>query len=169
MSDRMNISPERSPSSTHTTSSNSDITAEHPNKKSTLSFNLLDSILSRSITKPVTIHTKNNKSPTRSSSSSCPQALFQLPEQARCLYNYNARKEDEICVHRGEYVQILTASQDNRWFVRRNANRTSSTVQGWLPGFVIALKCPNSTTTNNNLSASPLPTSSISSNSINHL
>jgi hypothetical protein len=142
---------------------NSDTTTEHTNKKSILTFHLFDSILSRSSTKPLTINSRDKKSPTRSSSSSCPQSSLisniQLPEQARCLYNYNAIKEDEISVHRGEYVQILTANQDNRWFVRRNANRT---IKGWLPGFVLGLKYPNSTT-NNNL------TPSTSSNNLNQL
>jgi hypothetical protein len=145
-------------------------TLENPNKKS--SFNFFDSILPRSGTKPLTINPIQKKSPTRSSSSSCPQSSFisniQLPEQARCLYNYNAIQEDEICVHRGDYVQIVTVNQDNRWYVRRHANRTSPTIKGWLPGFVLGLKYPNSTM-NNNLSTSPLPTSSLSSNNLNHV
>jgi hypothetical protein len=132
----------------------------------------LDSIWSRSTTKPLTINSTHNKSPARSSSSSCPPTSLisntPLPEQARCLYNYNAIEEDEICVHRGEYVQILSANQDNRWFVRRNANRT---IKGWLPGFVLGLRFPtSSTTTNNNNNLSPpLPTSSLSSNNLNQL
>ena len=91
---------------------------------------------------------------------------FQLPEQARCLHSYNAIKEDEICVNKGEYVQIVAANQDNRWFVHRDANRTSPAAEGWLPGFVIGLKHPNST--NNALSPIP-PPSSISTNSLHHL
>ncbi|CAF1141677.1 unnamed protein product, partial [Adineta steineri] len=165
------ISSTSSSSSKHPILINSsDLTTDNTNKKSTLSFHLFDSILSRSITKPLAINTSKKRSPTRPPSS-CPPTSFEIPEQARCLYNYNAIKEDEICVHRGEYVQILNASQDNRWFVRRHVNRTSATVKGWIPGFVIGLKYPNSSTTtstnNNHLSASPLPTSSLSVNSLN--
>ncbi len=102
---------------------------------STKKFHFFDSILSR----------LNNKS-------------SQLPEQAHCLYDYNAIKQDEICVHRGEYVHIITFDQDNRWFVRR----ISSMIQGWLPGFVLGLKYPN-------ISTISIPTSSLSSNNLNHL
>ncbi|CAF5195609.1 unnamed protein product, partial [Rotaria sp. Silwood1] len=38
-----------------------------------------------------------------------------------------------ICVHKGEYVQIVAANQDNRWFVHRDANRTSPAAEGWIP------------------------------------
>jgi hypothetical protein len=149
---------------------------ENSTKKS--SFNLFDSILQRSVTKPLSINTSTHhetthqkKLPTPTSSSNT-----QLPEQARCLYNYNAIKEDEICVHKGEYVQIVAANQDNRWFVHRDANRTSPAAEGWIPGFVLGLKNPNSTI-HHNLSPSPpplssqqqQPTSSLSANSLHRL
>ncbi|CAF4121384.1 unnamed protein product, partial [Rotaria sp. Silwood1] len=128
------ISPSR-------TLSNSDTsTVENTNKKST--FNLFDSILQRSVTKPLTINTSTHhditqqKKLTTQSSSSSTTSNTQLPEQARCLHSYNAIKEDEICVHKGEYVQIVAANQDNRWFVHRDANRTSPAAEGWIPGFV---------------------------------
>ncbi len=164
MSDRPSQLSELSISSKHTRSSNSDITTDNSNKRSSLSFHLWDSILSRSTSKSMTIKITQKNSPIQTSS--CPQSSLisnlQLPEQARCLYNYNAIEQDEICVHRGEYVQILTVNQDNRWFVCRNINRTSRNIKGWLPGFVLGLKYPN-----NNLSS--LPTSSLSSNNLNHL
>ncbi len=167
MSDRPSQSSELSTSPKHTRLSNLDITTDNSNKRSSLSFHLFDSILSRSTSKSMTIKITRKKSPVQtSSSSSCPHSSLlsnlQLPEQARCLYNYNAMNQDEICVYRGEYVQILTVNQDNRWFVRRNVNRTSRNIKGWLPGFVLGLKYPN-----NNLSS--LPTSSLSSNNLNHL
>jgi len=170
MSDRSSQSSELSTSPKHTRLSNSDITTDNSNKRSSLAFHLFDSILSRSTSsKSMAIKITQNKSSIQtssSSSSSCPQASLisnlQLPEQARCLYNYNAIEQDELCVHRGEYVQILTVNQDNRWFVRRNVNKTSRNIKGWLPGFVLGLKYPT-----NNLSS--LPTSSLSSNNLNHL
>jgi hypothetical protein len=155
VSDRSSQSSEFDISQKYTKLSNSNITTDNINKKSSLSFHLFDSILPSSTSKSMTINIPHNKSPIQSSLIS----NSQLPEQARCLYNYNAKKQDEICVHRGEYVHILTVNQDNRWFVRRNVNRTSKDLKGWLPGFVLGLKYPN-----NNLSSSSLP-----SNNLNHL
>lgn len=151
--------------------SNSDIPTENSNKKSSLSFHLFDSILSRSSRKSMRI-TKNSLN--QSSSLSCPPTSstsnVQLPEQARCLYHYNAIQHDEISVQRGEYVQIINIDQDNRWFVRRHTNRTSMMNKGWLPGFVLGLKDPNSPRTQIRSSATTsLPTSSMSSNNLDHL
>ncbi|CAF4786936.1 unnamed protein product, partial [Rotaria socialis] len=187
MSDRPNKSPESlspthllSPSpklptpllSPSRTSSNSDgssptPTTENSNKKS--SFNLFDSILQRSITKPLTINTSTHHDVAQPKklgtplSSSSSMSNTQLPEQARCLHSYNAIKEDEICVHKGEYVQIVAANQDNRWFVHRDANRTSPAAEGWIPGFVLGLKNPNSTLHQTLSSSSPVSSSSSSS------
>ncbi|CAF4548601.1 unnamed protein product, partial [Rotaria magnacalcarata] len=170
------------------TSSNSDTsptpTTENSNKKS--SFNLFDSILQRSITKPLTINTSTHHDVAQSKklgtplSSSTSMSNTQLPEQARCLHSYNAIKEDEICVHKGEYVQIVAANQDNRWFVHRDANRTSPAAEGWIPGFVLGLKNPNSTLHATLSSSSPVssssssssqqhPSSSLSANSLHRL
>ncbi len=154
MSDRTSQSSELSISPKHTRLSNSDISTENLNKKSSLPFHLLDSLLSRSGNKSISINISHRKPPiTTSSSSSYPQSSsitnIQLPDQARCLYNYNAIKQDELSVHRGEYVQIITVNPDDRWFVRRNTNRTSTTIKGWLPGFVLGLKYPNSIINNN--------------------
>ena len=162
-----------SPTATHlSASSNSDISAETTPKKTSGAFHFFDSILTRSASKPLSIRSMHQKSPTRTSSSSCPQtsllSTVQLPSQARCLYHYNAIKDDEICIHRGEYVQVMTVDEENRWMVRRAANRTSPAVQGWLPGFVLGLKYPHSPT-NKTLSPSVLPAASLSSNSLHHL
>ena len=141
------VSPSRTVSHSDTTTITTP--ADHPTKKSSLSFNLFDSILQRSVTKPLTINTTHEptapqrKLPTPTSSPSL-VANAQLPEQARCLHSYNAIKEDEICVHKGEFVQIVAANQDNRWFVHRDANRTSPAAEGWIPGFVLGLRNPNS-------------------------
>jgi hypothetical protein len=156
------LNPITSPSRTLSSSDTTTIATENSNKKS--SFNLFDSILQRSVTKPLTIststqhemtHQKKISTPSSSSSSSL-ISNSQLPEQARCLHSYNAIKEDEICVHKGEFVQIVAANQDNRWFVHRDANRTSPAAEGWIPGFVLGLKNPNSTM-HHTLSPSPPP------------
>jgi hypothetical protein len=123
----------------------------HSNNSTKKTFHFFDSILSRSNNKSISI----KKSSIQTSS--------QLPDQVRCLYHYNAIKQDEICVHRGEYVHIINFDQDNRWFVRR----TCPIIQGWLPGFVLGLKYPNNN--NNHLSTLQIPTSSLSSNNLNHL
>lgn len=189
MSDRSGKSPEslspthllstspKSPNSmnstprTFSTSETSPTPFAHDNsnhKKS--SFHLFDSILQRSVTKPLTINTsthhetsQSKKPSTPSSSSSSSLTANQpLPEQARCLHSYNAIKEDEICVHKGEFVQIVAANQDNRWFVHRDATRTSPAAEGWIPGFVLGLKNSNSSI-HHTLSPSPPPLSSTAS------
>lgn len=135
-----------SASSSSRTLSQSDQTTETtPKKSSPLSFHLFDSILQRSLSKPLTINTNQETTrklpPSPSSTSSTGQV--QMPEQARCLHSYNAIKEDEICVQKGEFVQIVAANQDNRWFVHRDATRTSPAAEGWIPGYVLGLKHPN--------------------------
>lgn len=144
-------SPSRTP--TH-----SDTNPDMTQKKSPLSFHLFDSILQRSVTKPLTINTTQEPTiPSRKlAASSSTGNNVPLPEQARCLHSYNAIKEDEICVQKGELVQIVAANQDNRWFVHRDANRTSPAAEGWIPGFVLGLKHPSSAP-NPNLSPSPPP------------
>lgn len=174
-------SPSRTLSSSETTSGNSD----GSNKKS--HFHLFDSLLQRSVTKPLSINTSSHHEPAPQQqqqqrrlgtpTSSTSSANTQLPEQARCLYNYTAIKEDEICVQKGEYVQIVAANQDNRWFVHRDANRTSPAAEGWIPGFVLGLKNPNAAGHPNlSPSSSPSPSSqqhqpssSLSANSLHRL
>lgn len=159
------LSPSRTLSNSDACSSPSPSTNENSTKKS--AFNLFDSFLQRSVTKPLSVNTSTQhdvtqakKSTTPSSSSSSSVSNNQLPEQARCLHSYNAIKEDEICVHKGEYVHIVAANQDNRWFVHRDANRTSPAAEGWIPGFVLGLKNPNSTL-HQTASASPPPPPSL--------
>jgi len=175
MSDRTSQSCELTHSPKTTCSSNSDISNDNSTKKSPLSFHLFDSILSRTTNKSMSININPSKkssstTTTPPTSSSYPQTSCQLPEQARCLYHYNAIKHDEICVHRGEYVQIINVDEDNRWYVRR---QTSPTTKGWLPGFVLGIKYPNSTHNNNNssnnLTTTTTTNSSLSSNNLDHL
>ena len=166
--------PMTSPSRTLSNYETTTTTAEHSNRKSP--FNLFDSILQRSVTKPLTINTdvsqqKKHSTPSSSSSttSNNNNNNNNLPEQARCLHSYNAIKEDEICVQKGEYVQIVAANQDNRWFVHRDATRTSPAAEGWIPGHVLGIKTPHSTL-HQTLSPSPPPSSSsLSTNSLHRL
>uniref|UniRef100_A0A9J8AZX8 Kalirin RhoGEF kinase b n=2 Tax=Cyprinus carpio TaxID=7962 RepID=A0A9J8AZX8_CYPCA len=53
--------------------------------------------------------------------------------------DYNAVKEDEICVVVGEKVQILASNQQNMCLVYRPANSQSPAAEGWVPGHVIAM------------------------------
>ena len=148
-----------SASSSSRTLSHSEQSGENtPKKSSPLSFHLFDSILQRSLSKPLTINTsqETTKKLPASPSSAGSTTQVQMPEQARCLHSYNAIKEDEICVQKGEFVQIVAANQDNRWFVHRDANRTSPAAEGWIPGFVLGLKHPNA-------AAAVTPTSSYES------
>lgn len=51
---------------------------------------------------------------------------------------YNAVKEDEICVFVGERVQILASNQQNMCLVYRPANSQSPAAEGWVPGHVLS-------------------------------
>ncbi|KAG7326913.1 hypothetical protein KOW79_010314 [Hemibagrus wyckioides] len=52
--------------------------------------------------------------------------------------DYNAVKEDEICVVVGERVQILATNQQNMCLVYRPANSQSPAAEGWVPGHVLS-------------------------------
>ncbi|KAK7144341.1 hypothetical protein R3I94_010684 [Phoxinus phoxinus] len=54
------------------------------------------------------------------------------------LQDYNAVKEDEICVVVGETVQILASNQQNMCLVYRPANSQSPAAEGWVPGHVLS-------------------------------
>lgn len=51
--------------------------------------------------------------------------------------DYNALKENEICVAQGETVQILATNQQNMYLVYRSANSQSPAAEGWVPGHVL--------------------------------
>ncbi|XP_059417381.1 kalirin isoform X2 [Carassius carassius] len=51
--------------------------------------------------------------------------------------DYNALKENEICVTQGETVQILATNQQNMYLVYRPANSQSPAVEGWVPGHIL--------------------------------
>ncbi|XP_016411516.1 kalirin-like [Sinocyclocheilus rhinocerous] len=51
--------------------------------------------------------------------------------------DYNALKENEICVTQGETVQILATNQQNMYLVYRPANSQSPAAEGWVPGHIL--------------------------------
>ncbi|XP_058642357.1 kalirin isoform X2 [Onychostoma macrolepis] len=51
--------------------------------------------------------------------------------------DYNALKENEICVTQGETVQILATNQQNMYLVFRPANSQSPAAEGWVPGHIL--------------------------------
>ncbi|TRY93448.1 hypothetical protein DNTS_005746, partial [Danionella cerebrum] len=51
--------------------------------------------------------------------------------------DYNALKENEICVAQGETVQVLATNQQNMFLVYRSANSQSPAAEGWVPGHIL--------------------------------
>uniref|UniRef100_A0A3P9PPA3 Kalirin RhoGEF kinase b n=1 Tax=Poecilia reticulata TaxID=8081 RepID=A0A3P9PPA3_POERE len=88
------------------------------------------------------------KSPLKVSTSNGSSACFESSVSARILHDdcnglfstmrvtqdYSALKENEICVSRGDVVQVLTINQQNMYLVFRPADSQSPEAEGWLPG-----------------------------------
>ncbi|KAK3762374.1 hypothetical protein RRG08_031956 [Elysia crispata] len=55
----------------------------------------------------------------------------------RILFDYQAIKEDEVTVAKGELVQILGTNHQNMFLVHRPANSVSPAAEGWVPCHVI--------------------------------
>ncbi|MGH0162186.1 UNVERIFIED_CONTAM: hypothetical protein FKN15_042395 [Acipenser sinensis] len=51
--------------------------------------------------------------------------------------DYNALKENEICVIQGEMVHILAINQQNMFLAYRPANNISPAAEGWVPGYIL--------------------------------
>ncbi|MGH0133719.1 UNVERIFIED_CONTAM: hypothetical protein FKN15_053342 [Acipenser sinensis] len=51
--------------------------------------------------------------------------------------DYNALKENEICVIQGEMVHILAINQQSMFLVYRPANNISPAAEGWVPGYIL--------------------------------
>ena len=51
----------------------------------------------------------------------------------KVMYDYQAVKEDEISVTRGEIVQVVCSNQQNMFLVYRPANAHSPAAEGWIP------------------------------------
>ncbi|KAM9483661.1 kalirin RhoGEF kinase b isoform 1-T1 [Clarias gariepinus] len=100
-------------------------------------------------------HPSTPLKPTSSSSNSSPghkqqgkqqEEEEEDPDEAECnglssvkvTQDYNAVKEDEICVVVGEKVQILATNQQNMCLVYRPANSQSPAAEGWVPGHVLS-------------------------------
>ncbi|KAB5584558.1 hypothetical protein PHYPO_G00108950 [Pangasianodon hypophthalmus] len=96
-------------------------------------------------------HPSTPLKPTSSSSNSSPAHKPSKQEEedldeAECnglssvmvTQDYNAVKEDEICVVVGEKVQILATNQQNMCLVYRPANSQSPAAEGWVPGHVLS-------------------------------
>lgn len=58
----------------------------------------------------------------------------------RVLCDYVAVREDEVTVHKGEVVQVLTTTPHGMFLVHRPANESSPAAEGWLPAHVIGPK-----------------------------
>lgn len=58
----------------------------------------------------------------------------------KIICDYQAVREDEISVCKGEIVQILSTNQYNLFFVYRPANVNCPAAEGWIPGHVIGPK-----------------------------
>ncbi|XP_046714942.1 kalirin RhoGEF kinase b isoform X2 [Silurus meridionalis] len=96
-------------------------------------------------------HTSTPLKPTSSSSNNSPahkpnKQQEEDLDEAECnglssvmvTQDYNAVKEDEICVIVGEKVQILATNQQNMCLVYRPANSQSPAAEGWVPGHVLS-------------------------------
>uniref|UniRef100_A0A8C6YE11 Kalirin n=1 Tax=Naja naja TaxID=35670 RepID=A0A8C6YE11_NAJNA len=54
------------------------------------------------------------------------------------IKDYYALKENEICVNKGEVVQVLAINQQNMFLVYQPANDHSPAAEGWIPGNILA-------------------------------
>ena len=55
----------------------------------------------------------------------------------RVLFTYNAVKEDEVSVNKGEIVQVMGTNQYNMFLIHRPANQSSPPAEGWVPMYII--------------------------------
>lgn len=83
------------------------------------------------------VNNNNNKqiSPSSiasSSSSSTSSSSFcsNIPNTAKCICSYTAITEDEICLQKGDLVQIITANLHNRFLVHREATNLTPAAEG---------------------------------------
>nr|XP_054752225.1 kalirin-like isoform X1 [Lytechinus pictus] len=84
----------------------------------------------------------NRSSYTSVSSSELDDGTFSDHCMAPIVEDYSAEKEDEICVSKGEVVQILAANQHNMFLVYRAADKQSPAMEGWIPGEVLNFSGP---------------------------
>ncbi|KAI2655574.1 Triple functional domain protein [Labeo rohita] len=92
----------------------------------------LDRISTCSSTSEQSLHSTHSNGSESSSSSSVSTMLV--------TQDYVALKEDEISVYQGEVVQILASNQQNMFLVFRAATEQGPAAEGWIPGYVLALR-----------------------------
>lgn len=81
----------------------------------------------------------------------------------RVTQDYSALKENEICVSRGDVVQVLTINQQNMYLVFRPADSQSPEAEGWLPGHVLG---PPTKSIKDSFSTSSFPAAVADANNI---
>ncbi|XP_047225589.1 kalirin isoform X2 [Girardinichthys multiradiatus] len=81
----------------------------------------------------------------------------------RVTQDYSALKENEICVSRGDVVQVLATNQQNMYLVFRPADSQSPDAEGWLPGHVLG---PSTKPIKDSFSTSSFPTAVADANNI---
>uniref|UniRef100_A0A3Q2FDI3 Kalirin RhoGEF kinase b n=1 Tax=Cyprinodon variegatus TaxID=28743 RepID=A0A3Q2FDI3_CYPVA len=81
----------------------------------------------------------------------------------RVTQDYSALKENEICVSRGDIVQVLATNQQNMYLVFRPADSQSPEAEGWLPGHVLG---PSTKPIKDSFSTSSFPAAVADANNI---
>uniref|UniRef100_A0A3Q2QCB5 Kalirin n=1 Tax=Fundulus heteroclitus TaxID=8078 RepID=A0A3Q2QCB5_FUNHE len=81
----------------------------------------------------------------------------------RVTQDYSALKENEICVSRGDTVQVLATNQQNMYLVFRPADSQSPEAEGWLPGHVLG---PSTKPIKDSFSTSSFPAAVADANNI---
>lgn len=81
----------------------------------------------------------------------------------RVTQDYSALKENEICVSKGDVVQVLATNQQNMYLVFRPADSQSPEAEGWLPGHVLG---PSTKPIKDSFSTSSFPAAVADANNI---
>ncbi|XP_043986931.1 kalirin isoform X4 [Gambusia affinis] len=109
---------------------------------------------------PLKVSTSNGSSSCFESSHDDCNGLFST---MRVTQDYSALKENEICVSRGDVVQVLTINQQNMYLVFRPADSQSPEAEGWLPGHVLG---PPTKSIKDSFSTSSFPAAVADANNI---
>ncbi|XP_008436614.1 kalirin isoform X2 [Poecilia reticulata] len=109
---------------------------------------------------PLKVSTSNGSSACFESSHDDCNGLFST---MRVTQDYSALKENEICVSRGDVVQVLTINQQNMYLVFRPADSQSPEAEGWLPGHVLG---PPTKSIKDSFSTSSFPAAVADANNI---
>ncbi|GFO00003.1 kalirin-like isoform x11, partial [Plakobranchus ocellatus] len=101
---------------------------------SSLTATPASSRLGSTITTSTAATTSSNNTTTTSSSNNNGEAAM---TSGRILFDYQAIKEDEVTVSKGELVQIISTNHQNMFLIHRPANSVSPAAEGWVPCHVI--------------------------------